>query len=406
MPPINPKPKTKLGQKAAQAGYVRPKPLDKPVWKGPEIDGVTQSLLGRFLVCRERFRLLVVEGLQPNENWNARLGYGNMWHACEEAWSERPGDEDHWVRTLLEHAKKEAAENRLQQREIQKWYNICLRQFPTYLEYWRETPDEIARKPILQEQVFSVAHPLPSGRTVVLRGKWDGVSVIESGEDRGIWLDEHKSKGYPDEQKIRRQLSFDLQTMLYLVALMDELERGEMLNLKKIGRHSLTLRGVRYNVVRRPLAGGKGTIVQGEPRTRKPKNKAEREIYGETVNVPGETDEEYYERAAAYWREDPAAYFFRWSVAVSPADVQKFRTQTLDPLLESLCDWWEVVGRAAVMNQDPFDPSVNKGGVHFRTPFGFYNVLAEGGFGDVDSYLESGSEVGLKRVSNLFPELT
>ncbi len=34
----------------------------EPVWKGPEVDGVTQSLLSRYLTCKERFRLLVIEG--------------------------------------------------------------------------------------------------------------------------------------------------------------------------------------------------------------------------------------------------------------------------------------------------------------------------------------------------------
>lgn len=35
-----------------------------------------------------------------------------------------------------------------------------------------------------------------------------------------------------------------------------------------------------------------------------------------------------------------------------------------------------------------------------------YNVLDEGGSSDMDAMLESGSEVGLQRTENLFPELT
>ena len=35
-----------------------------------------------------------------------------------------------------------------------------------------------------------------------------------------------------------------------------------------------------------------------------------------------------------------------------------------------------------------------------------YNVLDEGGSSDLDAYLESGSEAGLQRIENLFPELT
>ncbi len=56
-----------------------------PLWKGPEVDGITFSLLSRFIACPERFRILVTEGLQPHDEFNHRIEYGNMWHTCEEA---------------------------------------------------------------------------------------------------------------------------------------------------------------------------------------------------------------------------------------------------------------------------------------------------------------------------------
>src|SRR4051794_6290554 len=56
-----------------------------PLWKGPEEDGITFSLLSQFLVCRERFRVRVIEGLSAGGGFNHRIEYGSMWHTCEEA---------------------------------------------------------------------------------------------------------------------------------------------------------------------------------------------------------------------------------------------------------------------------------------------------------------------------------
>ena len=59
-------------------------PIGGRIWDGPEEDGITQSLLSRFLVCRERFRILVVDGLKPVDQFSSRIEYGQMWHLCEE----------------------------------------------------------------------------------------------------------------------------------------------------------------------------------------------------------------------------------------------------------------------------------------------------------------------------------
>ena len=70
------------------AGMRRRHDNDFPLWRGPcaegDLGGVTQSMLARFFGCRERFRLKYVCGLEPHDKWNHKLGYGNMWHVCEE----------------------------------------------------------------------------------------------------------------------------------------------------------------------------------------------------------------------------------------------------------------------------------------------------------------------------------
>lgn len=385
----------------------------EPVWKGPESTdaqgGVTQSLLGRFLSCRERFRLKVVEGL-GTEGFNHRLFYGNCWHVCEEWYLK----EDHgnlsafssgydglgtriapgtWRRKLDEHCRGEAAKYPFDREKIEHWWAVCCTQFPIYIDFWSRHTDPTRRTPLLQEQTFRVPYRLPSGRTVQLRGKWDGADLV----DGGIVLREHKTKGELDPGQIARQLSFDLQTMFYLVALTewqqlddygDPIRTGEMTDAP--------IRGVLYNCIRRPLSGGKGSIVQRKG----------------SKNVPAETREEYYARLGAYMLAEPETYFMRFQCDVSPQDIAAFRQQCLDPVLGQLCDWWSWISKC---NGEPFsqddgcENSINqsvRSSTHFRYPFGVWNPLSEGKPTEMDHFISTGSDAGLTRTDNLFPELT
>jgi hypothetical protein len=291
-----------------------------PVWGGPEKEGITSSLLSRFLACRERFRLLVIEGLKPVDRFQHKISYGNMWHVCEE------------------HHAAETAQ----------------------------------RTPLLQEHVFDIPYKLLSGRVVKLRGKMDGVDLVTN----GIWLVEHKTKGDVKPEQLRRQLSFDLQTMMYTVAL---------LHSEKIGSMPYTFKGVRYNVIRRPLSGGKGSIVQKKG----------------SKNVPAETTEEYYARLAQYIKDEPENYFYRWNVTILPRDIERFKQRFLNPILEQLYLWWDLVSHPA-FGKNPF---VCGQAYHWQHPFETWNPLDEGGSSELDAYLQDGSEVGLTRTNDLFPEL-
>jgi hypothetical protein len=244
-------------------------------------------------------------------------------------------------------------------------------------------------RPLLQEQVFDVPYDLPSGRTVRLRGKWDAVLLRGSKSNPAIWLQENKTKGQIEEGKIRCQLTFDLQTMLYMIALthdtgVDALERIKGWDGKGFRTPII---GVLYNVVRRPLSGGKGTIVRKKA----------------TKNHPEESMGEYYTRLAQYIRDEPESYFMRWDVYVSNTDIQRFRRECLDPILEQLCDWWEFVSQC--VGQPWVDLAGEHPGIHWRHPFGVWNPLDEGGSSELDEYLSGGSTAGLARVDDLFPEL-
>lgn len=369
-------------------------PLD-PLWKGPCSEdpngGITQSMLNQFLVCRERFRIKYILGLQAADTFSNRLEYGQMWHACEQGLAERSSDQ--WER-LNQVTVSLCERYPLQQSEIMHWYEICKLQFPIYREYWAKHPDVQNRTPLMQEEVFNIPYKLPSGRTVRLRGKFDSVDLI----DGGIWLQENKTKGDIDPQLLQRQLTFDLQTGVYLVALQCSEHVHKDKPLWKYGCEQVA--GVRYNVIRRPLAGGKGSI-------RLKKNQTQEEYYEELSNlIKGATGPEWGVLPDEHY------YFMRWKVAFTPQDIETFKQQFLNPVLEQLCDWWEWISKCG---DNPF--SQNDGcettlrehtvfsSVHFRAPYGIYSPLYDGKPTDVDEYLATGSTVGLRRADSLFREL-
>lgn len=346
-----------------------------PLWKGPYDDGITQSLLGKFLVCRERFRLQVIEGLAPTDKFNHRIEYGNLWHICEEYYAE----ELDWEPPLKEEAQKLAEKYPTDRDNVEHWYRVCKIQFPIYADYWRKHPDVKNRSPLLQEEVFRVPVTLPSGRVVTMTGKWDSVDLVGK---TSIFLQENKSKGDIDQEALGKQLTFDLQTGFYLLALQEAIEKG-LIEVPPRAK----LRGVRYNVIRRPLSGGRHSISQKKP---------------SKSNPEGETKGQFYGRLGECIRGEPEYFFMRWKVEMTDEDLEKFWTMFLMPVLEQLCDWWDYI----TTEVDPFDPWKGpRPDLHYRYPYGVYNPMDQGRMGDLDHYLITGNRVGLSRVETLFPEL-
>lgn len=382
MPPVAKK-SSGVGDRLRKMG-VNTVRKNTPVWEGPESageqGGITFSLLCRYLTCKERFRLLTVERLKTAEKFNPRMEYGNMWHVCEEALAaKRP-----WEKDLQVYAAKLAREHRLDQEAVEKWYGVAKVQFPIYVKYWADHPDVTARTPLLQEQSFRVPYRLGSGRVVYLRGKFDAVDLIEENGEPGIYLQENKTKSEIDDGELKRQLGFDLQTMLYLVALGTPTKTWHSGAGRDIPgwKYGTPIRGVRYNVIRRPLSGGKGSIVRHKAKGSKPE----------------ETWADYWERLRVIIEEAPGEYFARFKAEVAPADVKKFERECLQPILEGLCDWWDWVKGG----DDPFRAG-NR--LHYRSPYGVFNPLLEGYATDLDNYLDTGNIVGLQKVETLFREL-
>lgn len=357
----------------------------------------------------------MIEGLKPTDKFSHRMEYGQMWHACEEALAAKKD----WLTALKVYVAGLAKRYPMDQEQIAHWFNVCRIQFPHYITYWAKHPDVKDRRPVEQEKVFKVAYKLPSGRTVYLRGKRDAADIIGKGKSAGLYLQENKTKSDIDEQELRRQLTYDLQTMIYLVTLEHE-------------KYSAPIKGVRYNVVRRPLSGGKGSIVRSEGTKGAKCGKCKGEGKHPNKGIgpwplvkclkcngagrigakPAETWEAFYKRAEQYIIDAPETYFMRWTVEVSTKDIERFRRETLDPILEQLCTWYDCMTYAHRYGLNPFSfANIDRDAfgqwivVHYRHPFGCVNTIDEYGWTEVDSYLQTGSEVGLRRVDKLFGEL-
>lgn len=346
----------------------------KSLWLGPQKDGITFSLLSKFLNCRERFRVYAIEGIRPRDEFNHRIHYGEMWHICEQAYGNSSKDNHpvNWPeiwQALHECIVGLKQKYPLQQDLIEHWLNVCIVQFPVYVDYWKEHHNRDIWKPFWNEYTFKIDYTLPSNRTVILRGKFDSVFLNDNQE---YFLQENKTKGDIRVEQIRRQLTFDLQTMFYITVLSCLLSEDTAKNLG----------GVIYNVVRRPLSGGKGSIVQHKPTK---------------SNPLGESKADYYARLKQVILENVDEFFMRQKVIITDADIQKFRMTCLNPILEQLCDWWKW------MDSNPTNVFANK--VHWRHPYGLYNIMNEGGEDSVDSYLATQSMVGLEKMTKLFQEL-
>jgi hypothetical protein len=368
----------------------------KPVWSGPSDEGanggITFSLLSRFLVCRERFRIYVIEGLRTAEKFESRIEYGNMWHTCEEslaASTNRQVGSQVIAEPLKAYCQSLCKKHPLEQEQVQHWYNVCKEMFPRYVEYWSKHPDVKERTPLLQEQKFDVPYKLPSGRVVRLRGKWDAVDLIGKGKNAGIYIQENKTKSDINVDKVQRQMAMDLQSMMYIVALQEAQkseicisqnvhEEYEFRSFKEVLQG--TIKGVRYNIVKRSAHKSVDSLVK-------------------------KVEEDERNGRIGEW-------FARWKVDINQVDIDRFKNRCLDPILEDLCDWYQHVSTA----KDPFEPYCHNpntpgdatayaSSVHWQHPFGIYNVLNEGGSSDLDEYLHTGSAVGLQKVETLFREL-
>lgn len=384
----------------------------KPVWTLD--DGITFSLLSKFIICRHRFWVRTILGYREDIGFDYKVEYGNLMHAGFEAYAAatkqttgpRIKSAQTGIRAYADDLKKRATTGDME--DIEFWTTIVIDQFDAYARHYEAT--DASKRYVAQEQVFDVQIPLPSGRSIRVRGKLDEV-FHQRIKHKGKWVDgpltlqENKVKGFVDEDGLVMALHNDLQTMMYVDAL------GRMPAFEKTPCFN-----VLYNVLRRPLAGGIGNaIVQ-----RKGRGKAK---------TGAETRMEFAERVKTLYRpkaiegsdedaDPPIKFFLRYPVELSPSDLTKFRYQVYFPLLEQVCDWWESIAADpfnpwktsrshADMEQDApgFSFTTKPNPLHYMRPFGIWDGMADGMRGDYFNFITHGERTGLTKLTTAFPEL-
>lgn len=283
-------------------------PNDK-LWEY-ERDGITQSFLKSFQLCREQTRLRYIEG------WTSRtqtlpLEFGNafQWVLCEvyrvKGRKKIPSTkslglivEAYDVQWVSENPKTTTAQRELHERVL----GLVAAVLPVYVKTfdgdWTGvyTLLENAPEPPVAwhglEHNFSVVGPDGIPR----RGSFDGVFEDRKGR---LWLFETKTKGQIDEDLIFSILEFDFQVWFYLSAL--RLESGR------------TPAGVVYNVVRRPGQ----RILKDEP--------LEKYLYRVRADVVKPDRQDHY--------------FKRWALPITSTQLTRWDRYVLDPLLREVKTW-------------------------------------------------------------------
>lgn len=364
------KPRKNQGERLSSLANKKNK-LRKPVWDFNR-DGITYSLLSRFMVCPERFRLATVEGWSET-GISAGLEFGSAFHHCLENLDRDPST------VVSKYTTERLAKGKFfgaQRDEFEVLMAMVVGMVHAYKVKWRG--EDFVRTPVLKEAVWDIQYPLPMPeeirfqssdvetlpkevaiglpgiRYVRLRGRFD--EVFRSQSSGKLWLMETKTKTDIDHDGISRTLSQDLQTMLYVTALQHQFQEE--------------VEGVVYNVIRRPSL--KFTDKDG--------------------TLPN-----FQERIRTTALEQSEKYFYRWNHTFMEGEVAKWQQQCLNPLLTQVALWWDSI------SADPFEPWGSP--LHYQRPFGCYDALASGRRGDFFELLTGGNVGKLRRRETAFPEL-
>lgn len=204
-------------------------------WKGPKHDGITQSILNRFL-GEDPYRLYLYFGLGLEEfsETEPNLMYGSAAHVGLEHIIEKPY-------TLPDFTPEDWA-------DVHGAVDDCLNNDfpecpPTFshsikrlLELYDDSfKDEYGR--FMTEVPFSVPYTTGHGHDITLRGKIDALQIIEGGTKSdtckltdhdlrhliegyapGSTIGEHKFKGKIDPMGARVEIPVDLQVAMYCYA--------------------------------------------------------------------------------------------------------------------------------------------------------------------------------------------
>jgi len=260
-------------------------------------DGVTQSILGNFVQCRELAFKTLNEWEKPGVS--RPMEWGNIFHRLDQLWCEEIRRQQLLKRKNIKintgkiftdyeaEYRKVALKSGTDMAIVEEDFAMAEPVWDHYTYYWER--EEYKRKWLGLESTFDVQF---AGYR--LRGQRDGVFEIH--KKASLWLKETKTKGKISVDSILAALGFDFQNLFYITA--SEVETGRK------------IKGVLYNIVRRPgLKRGKDSLT------------------------------EYCNRIFDHIEADPEHYFKRFEITYSKEVVEDFQQNELPAKLHEFYMW-------------------------------------------------------------------
>jgi len=318
----------------------------KLAWKGPLIDGISQSIINRYLTCPYRFFLYAALGLEDPEEYNANLTWGDSFHVGLEHLITGESIEESTTHMLT---------------HLKTTYPMSGPTFPHSTTHMLKLYDlsYLNKEEWVTEQEFKVPYTLPCGRQLTLRGKLDGHNITKT---RAV---EHKCKKRHDKNKLRQEIYKDLQICLY------SLVTG--------------IREWQYDVIKIP-------DLQYSPPVKRTVESFENQVRRWYTEV--DFGDYPINKKKRLWID-------QFPVYLSEDNITIFKNRTLDPILLRMCKWYEKV------SSDSFDPEVYDD-IYYENPIRHFNPLMTESFeGPYHKYMTEQCDLSyLVPVKGFFNELS
>jgi len=170
------------------------------MWKGPIEDGVTQSLLNRFMKCPFSFYIYAILGLEDPGDEQENLIWGDSFHKGLEILIQTK-DKKEAIKIMLRYLR-----DRYPQAPAS--FKFSLPKMLVLYSLKDPMDGEWETESIIDEKIAI------DGQLIRFRGKKDGVRWDHP--EYGKILAEHKCKGYIDPSLVREEIGQDLQCNLYM----------------------------------------------------------------------------------------------------------------------------------------------------------------------------------------------
>ena len=276
-------------------------------WKGPYDEGITQSIINRFLECPYRFYIYTILGLEEQQELHPNLVWGSIAHKGLEILIKNPKlssdftDSD-WVEV-------DQAIDDL----IDKDYPNCPPNYPISIKLMMREYDDSYKEEykFLTEVVFEESYLHPVYGKVLLRGMADGLSLENE------VLVEHKCKGKIDPLLSRLETPVDFQVQLYCL----------MLGPRKVIYDNIRIPDNQFFMPKRRIGEKFGYYVKSWYTER------------EHGDFPVQKNKHLWLNQHTTYQDDES--------------LDNFVNFRLNPLISKICKWWEHVTQPGFDHNNP-----------------------------------------------------